>query len=61
MNKKLLLAVLSIMIFAHPVFAKKDSSGGSNSVRGYTKKDGTYVEKYLDVDKQRYFQRKEEV
>jgi hypothetical protein len=43
MNKKLLLAVLSAMIFAHPVFAKKDSSGGSNSVRGYTKKDGTYV------------------
>jgi hypothetical protein len=48
--KKLAL-IISLALFIPPVFAKQSSSDGyksngsskSNNVRGYTKKDGTYV------------------
>lgn len=45
MNIKV-FAILAIMMLSFTslvVEAKNTSSGGSNSVRGYTKKDGTYV------------------
>ena len=44
--KKLLLALgLAFALMNSPVFAKKQSSGGgSHSVKGYVKKDGTYVQ-----------------
>lgn len=38
-----LLAVMGALIMPLDVFAKGGSSSGSHSVRGYTKKDGTYV------------------
>lgn len=38
----LLVASLLVCLSAN-LQAKNTSSGGSNSVRGYTKKDGTYV------------------
>ena len=48
--KKTILLLISLFL-AFPVFAKQSSSDGyksngsskSNNVRGYTKKDGTYV------------------
>jgi hypothetical protein len=49
---KVITLVISMLIsFSTPAFAKKSSSDGyrdygssrSNNVRGYTKKDGTYV------------------
>jgi hypothetical protein len=42
MKMKLVLLCLIIGSLASPVFAKK-ASGGSHSVKGYVKKDGTYV------------------
>lgn len=44
--KRLLVATfVALSIFASPVFAKKQSSaGGSHSVKGHVKKDGTYVQ-----------------
>ena len=44
--KNLLLAIgLVLGLSNSPVFAKKQSSGGgSHSVKGYVKKDGTYVQ-----------------
>jgi hypothetical protein len=43
MKIKLLISILLIACFAQICQAKNSSSGGSNSVNGYTKKDGTYV------------------
>jgi len=44
--KRLLLTIfVALSIFASPVFAKKQSSGGgSHSVKGHVKKNGTYVQ-----------------
>ncbi len=45
MNKILLVLGLVIVLGNYPVFAKKQSSGGgSHSVKGHFKKDGTYVQ-----------------
>ena len=51
MMKRLLTLFVLFTLATTPVLAKKDSSGSyksngsskSNNVRGYTKKDGTYV------------------
>ena len=44
--KQLLAAmVIALGLIATPAFAKKQSSGGgSHSVKGHVKKDGTYVQ-----------------
>lgn len=39
----ILLAASLLVCLSANLQAKNKSSGGSNSVRGYTKKDGTYV------------------
>ncbi|MDO8714053.1 MAG: hypothetical protein Q7K13_06195 [Polynucleobacter sp.] len=43
MKIKLLISVVLVLLFSQYSYAKKDESGNTNSVRGYTKKDGTYV------------------
>ena len=43
MSFRLALLVVLMTLLIQPVHSKKDASGDSNSVRGYTKKDGTYV------------------
>lgn len=51
MIKRLPTLLVLLTLATHPVLAKKDNSGGyksygsskSNNVRGYTKKDGTFV------------------
>jgi len=43
MKIKLLISLVLVLLFSQFSYAKKDASGDSNSVRGYTKKDGTYV------------------
>lgn len=40
----ILIALLSLSLFASDSFAKSRSYGGSSYVRGYTKKNGTYVQ-----------------
>src|SRR5258706_4915324 len=42
-NAVLLCSALSLVIIADSVLARGGGHGGSVSVRGYTKKDGTYV------------------
>ena len=43
MKIKLILFCIAVSAAASPVFATKAGGGGSHSVKGHVKKDGTYV------------------